>query len=146
MIITGLVGALVKSSYKWGFFTFGCVAFFGVAWSVAWTGRKHANALGSDIGRVYLMTSVWTLFLWLLYPIAWGVSEGGNVISPDSEAAFYGTLDVLAKPIFGIILLWGHRNIPASRLGLALRDYADLPRGAILNKPDNSVVAPPQDA
>lgn len=26
MIITGLIGALVVSSYKWGFYTFGCVA------------------------------------------------------------------------------------------------------------------------
>jgi bacteriorhodopsin len=33
MVVTGLVGALVKSSYKWGFFTFGCAAFLFVAYS-----------------------------------------------------------------------------------------------------------------
>jgi bacteriorhodopsin len=33
MVVTGLVGALVKSSYKWGFFTFGSVAFLFVAYS-----------------------------------------------------------------------------------------------------------------
>ena len=33
MIVTGLVGALVKTTYKWGFYTFGCVAFLFVAYS-----------------------------------------------------------------------------------------------------------------
>ncbi|KAI9800737.1 MAG: ion channel activity [Piccolia ochrophora] len=127
MIITGLVGALVKSSYKWGFFAFGCAAFLAVAWNVTWTARLHAKRLGDDVSRVFLITGVWTIFLWFLYPIAWGVSEGGNVIAPDSEAAFYGVLDVLAKPVFGALLLWGHRNIDPARLGLHIRDYDDDP-------------------
>ena len=33
MVVTGLVGSLVKSAYKWGFFTFGSVAFLFVAYS-----------------------------------------------------------------------------------------------------------------
>lgn len=130
MIICGLVGALVKSSYKWGYFVFGCAAFFAVIWTLTYTGRKHANFLGDDVGRVYTMTSVWTIFLWFIYPIAWGVSEGGNVIHPDSEAVFYGILDILAKPVFGALLLFGHRNIAPARLGLSVRDYNALPAGA----------------
>lgn len=141
MIVTGLVGALVQSTYKvscrpffpppppkhtrvanfiviqWGYFVFGCVAFLWVAWTVTWTARKHAASLGADIGRTYLITGTWTIFLWFLYPIAWGLSEGGNVIAPDSEAVFYGILDILAKPVFGALLLWGHRNIDPARLG-----------------------------
>jgi bacteriorhodopsin len=50
------------------------------------------------------------------------VSEGGNVIPSDSEAVFYGILDILAKPGFGALLLWGHRNIDLSRLGLHITD------------------------
>jgi hypothetical protein len=64
-----------------------------------------------------------TAFLWILYPIAWGVSEGGNVIAPDSEAVFYGILDFLAKPVFGALLIWGHKDIDLARLGLNIRDY-----------------------
>lgn len=125
MIITGLVGALVKSSYKWGYFVFGCVAFFFVAYTVVFEGRAHARALGQDIAKVYTVCGVWTIFLWFLYPIAWGVSEGGNVIPSDSEAVFYGILDILAKPVFGALLLWGHRNIDIARLGLHVRDPAE---------------------
>jgi bacteriorhodopsin len=123
MIITGLVGALVASRYKWGYFTFAMAALFYIAYNITWVGRLHANHLGSNIGRTYLMVGAWTIFLWFLYPIAWGLSEGGNVISPDSEAIFYGILDILAKPVFGTLLLWGHRNIDPATLGLHIRDY-----------------------
>ena len=63
------------------------------------------------------------MFLWFLYPIAWGLCEGGNVISSDSEAVFYGILDILAKPGFGILLLWGHRSIDPRSLGLEFKEY-----------------------
>ena len=48
---------------------------------------------------------------------------GGNVITPDSEAVFYGILDFLAKPIFGALLIWGHKDIDLARLGLSIKDY-----------------------
>jgi len=118
MIVVGLVGALVASSYKWGYFTFGMLALFGVAWNVVWVARKHAFVLGTDVHRTFLLCGVWTIFLWFLYP-------SGNVIHPDSEAAFYGVLDILAKPEFGCLLLWGHRNIDPAILGLHIRDYED---------------------
>ncbi|KIW49997.1 hypothetical protein PV05_11623 [Exophiala xenobiotica] len=122
MVVTGLVGALVKSSYKWGFFTFGTVAFLFVAYSVVIEGRAYARIHGADIQKIYTLCGVWTIFLWFLYPIAWGLSEGGNVIPSDSEAIFYGVLDLLAKPGFGALLLWGHRNIEVERLGISIRD------------------------
>lgn len=57
--------------------------------------------------------------------------QGGNVIASDSEAVFYGILDILAKPGFGALLLWGHRNIDLSRLGLHIKDVTEtgLPGG-----------------
>ncbi|KAF2435639.1 family A G protein-coupled receptor-like protein [Tothia fuscella] len=127
MIVTGLAGALVVSSYKWGYFAFGCAALAYIVYQLGWESRKHANHLGTDIGRVFLMCGSLTTFLWILYPIAWGICEGGNLIAPDSEAAFYGVLDVLAKPVFGALLLFGHRNIDPSRLGLRIRDYDEDP-------------------
>lgn len=128
MIITGLVGALVASSYKWGYFVFAMFALFGIAYNILFVGAQHAKSLGTEVNKVYWMCGGVTMFLWFLYPIAWGLSEGGNVISGDSEAAFYGVLDVLAKVGFGIILLFGHRNIDPAHLGLHIRDYDEQPR------------------
>lgn len=127
MIITGLVGALVASSYKWGYFVFAMAALFGIAWNILVVGAQHAKALGTEVNKVYWTCGGITMFLWFLYPIAWGLSEGGNVIAPDSEAVFYGVLDVLAKIGFGAILLFGHRNIDPAHLGLHIRDYNEQP-------------------
>ena len=92
---------------------------------MVFTARNHARALGQDVLKTYTLCGVWTIFLWFLYPIAWGLSEGGNVIAPDSEAVFYGILDIMAKPVFGALLLWGHKGIDPARLGIHIRDYDD---------------------
>jgi bacteriorhodopsin len=125
MVVTGLVGALVASSYKWGYFVFAMVALFFIAYNVCYVGLAHAKAINNNVHKTFLMCGVWTIFLWFLYPIAWGLSEGGNVIAPDSEAVFYGVLDIMAKPVFGAMLLFGHRNIDPAILGLHIRDYDD---------------------
>jgi hypothetical protein len=57
----------------------------------------------------------------ILTKFSWGLCEGGNIIAPDSEAIFYGILDLLAKPVFGAVLLFGHRNISPAELGLRIR-------------------------
>jgi bacteriorhodopsin len=146
MIVTGLVGALVKSRYKWGktppsfhvrpkhiltlhkgFWTFGTIAMFAIFWNLAIEGRKHAKHLGTDVYRTYTLCGCLTLFVWLCYPICWAVSEGANIIPLDSEAVFYGVLDFLAKPVFSIALIVGHWNINPGRMGLKLRDYDEEP-------------------
>jgi bacteriorhodopsin len=80
-----------------GLFTFSCVAFFFVGFTVVWEGRAYARVMGADILRNYNIIAAWTVLLWMCYPIIWGVSEGGNVIAPDSEAVSYGVLDILSK-------------------------------------------------
>lgn len=150
MIICGLVGALVKSRYKWGmcaptvtchinqkhaidhsllgYWTFGTAAMFYIFFNIAYDGRVHAKRLGKEPYRVYMACGVLTLFLWTLYPVAWGLCEGGNVISPDSEAIFYGVLDLCAKPVFSIMLIVGHWGIDPGRLGLKIRDIDEDPK------------------
>ena len=96
---------------------------FFVFWNLAVEGRRHAKRLGDDIHKCYFTCGVLTLGLWTLYPVAWAVCEGANVIPPDSEAIFYGVLDVCAKPVFSILLILGHWSIDPGRMGLKLRDY-----------------------
>jgi hypothetical protein len=43
------------------------------------------------------------------------------------RSRLYGILDLLAKPVFGAILLWGHRNIDPARLGLRIKDVTEGP-------------------
>ncbi|UPX13993.1 uncharacterized protein EKO05_0004486 [Ascochyta rabiei] len=123
MIVTGLVGALVVSRYKFAYFSIGCVALFYIVYMLTFEARRHASHYGRDVSRCFLICGSMTTFLWILYPIAWGLCEGGNVISPDSEAIFYSILDFLAKPVFGALLIWGHRNIDPASIGMAIKDY-----------------------
>jgi bacteriorhodopsin len=126
MIITGLVGALTRTRYKWGYYAFGNAAFLYVIYMLVFVGLKHAKALGTNCHRTFLMCGVLTSVVWFLYPIAWGVSEGANLIHPDSEAVFYGVLDLIAKPVFGALLIYGHRNIDPGHLGLHIHDYEEV--------------------
>lgn len=140
MIVTGLIGALVVSRYKFAYFTFGkfqsskqhpqqrliysgCVALFYIVYQLVFEARRHASRYGSEVSKCFTYCGSLTTFLWILYPVAWGLCEGGNVISPDSEAIFYGVLDFIAKPIFGALLIWGHRNIDPASIGMAIKDY-----------------------
>jgi len=126
MIVTGLVGALTSSKYKWGYFFAGCVAMLAIFYELAFVGMRSAKALGSDVKKLYVSLLIVNVVIWTLYPIAWGLSEGGNVIPADSEAVFYGVLDFIAKPIFTAILLLGHSKIDINRFGLRGFTQADL--------------------
>lgn len=94
-------------------------------YALVWTPRKYARALGRDVQRVHFTISGWVSFLWMIYPICWGISEGGNVIPPDSEFIFYGILDCLLIPITSAAFLFLHRPIDPSHLGLYIRSYDD---------------------
>jgi hypothetical protein len=137
MIITGLVGALVSSQYKWAYFVFAMLSLFFIFYNVTVVGQAHTKRLKSsnetNIGTTYRWAATWTMGLWFLYPIAWGLSEGGNVIPPESEAIFYSVLDVLAKPGFGAILIYFHRNVRPADIGIHIRDYDSIHRNTILH-------------
>lgn len=61
----------------------------------------------------------------MCYPVCWGISEGGNVISPASEFIFYGILDCCLIPITSAFFLAAHWRIDPARLGLYMRTYDD---------------------
>jgi bacteriorhodopsin len=117
-----LVGGLTQTVYKFGYLVFAIAAEWFVFYQLLFPARKYASAIGGSVSSTYLAASLVTVVVWLFYPIAWGLSEGGNVIHPDSEAIFYGILDIFAKPIVGLILIFGHRNTDFATLGYPERE------------------------
>jgi bacteriorhodopsin len=81
--------------------------------------------MGKDVAFVHKITTAWVWFLWMLYPVCWGISEGGNVIAPDSEFIFFGILDCMLIPVTTAFLLFRHWTIDPERLGLRMRTYND---------------------
>ena len=145
MIIGGLVGSLVPTSYKWGYFTGACIAEIFITYQLIFPARKSAKGLGTHAYKAYTTSALILSVLWFLYPIAWGLADGGvcsllilfgdchanepltatgNVISPDSEMIFYGVLDVIAKPVFLIYHLFSLRSVPYESFQLQSGHYS----------------------
>jgi bacteriorhodopsin len=121
-VVMGLVGALTPTSYKWGFFVFGVITLLYVAYTLLIKG------LGSRLlakKSFYGFAAGYTTFIWLLYPICWGLSEGSNVISVTGEAVFYGVLDLFAGPLFLFCFLGGLQDIEYESLGLQSGKVSD---------------------
>lgn len=90
--------------------------------------RSTFNA-GAGVRTGYIRGAGFVAFITMLYPIAWGCSEGGNVISPTGEMIWYGVLDLLLGPVFLHYFVWGLRNVDYGLFGLHSGKYTDGPYG-----------------
>ncbi|KAF8587927.1 family A G protein-coupled receptor-like protein [Ramaria rubella] len=118
MVVSGLVGALIHSEYKWGFYVFWLAALSYITVGLFLQAPKAASLIGADARGPYLRGAAFLTFLWFLYPVSWALSEGGNVISPDSEMIFYGVLDLLTKPVLCFAHVYALRNLEYDRFAL----------------------------
>lgn len=71
----------------------------------SWVALRNAMNIGSDAHKLFVGISARTTGLRTLYLIVRGLCEGGDVISSDGKAVFYGVLDLLAKPVLGFWML-----------------------------------------
>lgn len=117
-----LIGMFVRSVYKWGFFVIGYVLYFLIVWHTMGIARSHAGTINANTHRTFTTLAGWTLFLMLLYPISWALSEGGNRITNDSEQIFYSVLDVLSQGVFSIMLLTLTRSLDFDELDLSFTE------------------------
>ncbi|KAK6457895.1 plasma membrane heat shock protein [Scheffersomyces xylosifermentans] len=98
-----LIGSLIESTYKWGYFTFAVAA---LLFAEVYIFINSFNAWRLTTSRTGILVVYFDLLVWILYPIAWGLSEGGNKIQPDSEAVFYGILDLITFLVVPLALTW----------------------------------------
>ncbi|CAL9735316.1 30 kDa heat shock protein [Monosporozyma servazzii] len=94
-VICYLVGTVVHSQYKWGYYTAGTCAAIIACISVMTTTRRIVKRKGGELFVVFTFFFGVIMFLWGIYPIVWGLCEGGNVLNPDDEAIWYGIMDCL---------------------------------------------------
>ncbi|KAL2833689.1 hypothetical protein BDW59DRAFT_179415 [Aspergillus cavernicola] len=127
------------SNYKWGFFAFGTLAWLVLAMSTVNESHEAAARLG--IGRDYRILSAWLNVLWMLYPVAFGLSDGGNVIGVTGGAVFFGVLDILSVPVLGFVLLGFARRWDYRVLSIAFSDARPSREGEGFVKESGPVVA-----
>ncbi|KAI9681752.1 MAG: hypothetical protein M1829_000497 [Trizodia sp. TS-e1964] len=119
MVLTGLFAAYGhNATQKWGYYVMGCVAYLIVIYQLAVAGRRHLQARDAKTVTLFHSLAIFTLILWTLYPVVWGIGDGARKLSVDGEILAYAVLDVLAKPVFGFWLLFSHDRIPSAHLHL----------------------------
>ncbi|CCH59014.1 hypothetical protein TBLA_0B01710 [Henningerozyma blattae CBS 6284] len=87
-VISLLVGALIHSTYKWGYWVMGVfVSLFILGIQI------KRQVFDLKVRGVSLVVYLLSIICTLLYNVCWGLADGGNSITPDGEAVFYGILD-----------------------------------------------------
>jgi Bacteriorhodopsin-like protein len=85
--------------------------------------RGHSSAVHYDmVPRHHVMLSGYVNFLWLLYPIAFALSDGGNVIGVTGSLIFLGILDILLLLGTAIACLVFSRRWDYDRMSLHFTD------------------------
>jgi len=115
MILTGLFAAFETNiTVKWAWYIMACAAYLVILYILIVPGRRSAAAQSSAHSSLFNAIGGFTIILWTIYPIVWGVADGARLLSVDAEIICYAVLDVLAKPVFGFWLLFAHgRKIEA---------------------------------
>jgi len=127
-IIAFLVAAYTPSNYKWGFFAFGLLALVFLALSTLQHGLRSASRVG--IRGDYLALAGWTNFLWLLYPLVWGLTDGGNYLGVTPSFIWFGILDLLLLTGVGFAVVLLSRRWDYGRLNIAFTQYGRVPAQA----------------
>lgn len=120
-VVSYLVGGYTRTNYKWGFFAFGTAAWAVLAASSLLHGLRSSARVG--VRNHYLPLAGWVNLLWLLYPVAWGLSDGGNRIGVTAGFIFFGVLDVLLVPVLTCATLFLSRKWDYGRLNIAFTQY-----------------------
>jgi len=137
-VLNLLFSSLVATNYKWGFFAFNIFAYVLLSTSLLHYGTLGARRLG--VAPHYTFITGWFVFLLLLYPIAYGLSDGGNKITVTNGFVFFGILDVLNIPVFASLFIILSSRWDYGALNLHFTQYGRVAQGGVL--PEHEKVAP----
>ncbi len=138
-VISYLAAALTQTNYKWGFFGFGTAAWIVLAVNTLVEGHRGATRV--NVGRDHGLLAGWLNLLWLLYPIAFGLTDGGNRIGVTSGFVFFGVLDVLLIPVLSFAFLILSRRWDYGALNIAFTQYGRVHQGGTF--PEKEATATP---
>lgn len=115
MVLTGLFAAYGDTDgQKWGWYAWACIAYLVIVYQVAVNGQSAAASKDGKTKAFFGAIAGFTFVLWTVYPIIWGIADGGRIVGLDTEIISYAVLDVLAKPVFGFWLLFTHDSMAST--------------------------------
>lgn len=138
-VVCYLIGILVHSQYRWGYYTFGTAAAIMCCISIMTSTRHIIKRKGGELYKIFTCWFGFIMFIWGIYPLGWGLCEGGNVLVPDAEAIWYGILDVIMYGVMPGIFVAISGYFGLQRFGYEFVDEeALLPPPPIKKSPESS--------
>merc|ERR1719240_2068563 len=125
MIVAGLIGAFFEGQEKYYFWGFGMLMFVPILQQL----NACKGTCLAATSAVYNKIANITIVTWIFYPIVWLMAEGNNSLAPDHEALAYTVLDVIAKSVFGFIIISARNDAPAAAAAAAPAPAASAPEG-----------------
>jgi len=139
-VLTYLCASFTTTNYKWGFFAFGTIAYALLALGTLVDGAAAAKRVG--VSRDHSLLAGWLNLLWVLYPVAYGLTDGGNRIGVTAGFVFFGILDVLMVPLLAFAVLFLSRGWDYGKLNIAFTQYGRVRQGGTF--PEKEAAAPPR--
>lgn len=94
-VIGLLIGSLISSNHKWGYFTFSALS--SILGTIA---LLNHHSLKLETSRLHLYAIIFDEICNYLYFICWSLTDGNNIIYPDKAILFFGILDIC---VFGVV-------------------------------------------
>ena len=115
MILTGLAAALITSSaiFRMAFYAWSSIYFLVVIYILLVSWPKDAQAAGTV--EIFNTLKLLTVISWFGYPVVWiAGAEGFGALDSVVTSWAYSVLDIVAKYLFGFLLLNYVRKEPES--------------------------------
>ncbi|KAI0011732.1 family A G protein-coupled receptor-like protein [Xylariaceae sp. FL0662B] len=140
-VLTYLLTVITSTNYRWGYYAFGTLAWAILAFQTLHFGLESARRV--EVSRDYILLAGWINFLWLIYPIAVGVSDGSNTIGVTPGYIFFGILDILVVPVVAFAFLIFSRSWDYGKLNLAFTQYGRVAQAGTFPEKSTTPVAAP---
>ena len=127
MIVTAFAfGASVTEWVKWTWYAVSCVAFLIVLWAMWGPFRAENAAEPAPVRAAYRRDASILTVLWILYPVILFVDPDGiGLVGSATGVALIAIIDLLSKPVYGLVSIAGMRRIVDEELA---SDGATKPR------------------
>ncbi len=132
MIVTAFAfAASVTEWIKWTWYLVSCVAFLVVLWAL-WVPLRAANRSETPVvQQVYNRDAAVLSVLWCVYPIILFIDpDGTGLVGTASGVALIAVVDLLSKPVYGLLSVSGMTRIVDEELdgGTSALDRSAGPR------------------
>nr|AHH02127.1 protein 106 [synthetic construct] len=114
MIFGGYMASISSGHIKWLWFAISLLIFAPIIYTVLHTFKVLVERSHPAVGELYNKCSWLLVVTWACYPVVFIFSEGTADWSPNFEVMIYGVLDLMAKCVFGFILLLSHEALDRS--------------------------------